>query len=687
MNKREIQAVTENQAIQLSELADKYGLHNRKSDSLIRSVSLRPDRQKRIGSFLRLNGRKIAERANSGIPFEPAPEDADIGGDIILGHDLFEQKPVGICLNELLRPFVVLGATGSFKTITLLNISAQLIGKGILTIIIDRKGRQFRCLQKAFPGKAMVMRTDGQFPYNPYSIIPGDYQARMVEMKSAIFERKDSKNIFLELLKSGSSKQIPCEHSLHNAMVNLKFRRGFSDMRKLQHSLLAVSTGIVGSDFGNTLKYTKGLDMREVLDKKISLVIESPNSDLAHLEFLVSSLINEFQYHLRNQELKQDELRVVFVIDEGSELFRERPGIPPLIELSTKIRQSGIGLCVGFHAPHLVHSMFRANVHVVCCYKLESGESIGTVKKSHYLSDDEAGYIPKQPGGQGFIILGDRYPKPLAFISLNPILAYDLNIPDEAVEQGNRELMKTLPEIVPWNGVILTVTEQEEAFDPVHEDSEVMTGKEREFLDYVLHRFELPVTEVYREMRLSADEGNKVSFSAINKNLAGSVWLNPSGRKGGLSKFIVPGEKYFAITGKEKPIAGTDGKGAEHSLMLRFALKNIKEMKKCHEVEISRSFQDAVSDIYFTHNSRAYIAEICSSTVKTEAGKLSKIFANSEVSFAFVIVRDRETLEAVENEFKGLEFRSRVIICLLSSFLNSGMEELTNKNQEEQWKI
>jgi hypothetical protein len=664
-------------------MADKFGLHCKKADSIINSVSLRPDMQKRVLSFLRFNARKIAERLNSGIPFEPASEDEDIGGDIIFGKDIFTGRDMGFYLAELTKPTAVFGATGFYKTTTLLNISYQLIEKGIPVIIIDRKGRQFRCLQQAFPDKVMVMQTNGQFPYNPYSITDEGYQTRLAEIRAAVFERHDSSNLFLEVLRNESQKYIPCEHDLHNAVVKLKFKKGFSNMLKLQQSLLAVSTGLVSGGFGKTLAYRKGIDINEVLERKISLVIESPNTSIAQLEYLVTSLINECTYHLRNREMDHNRLSAVLVIDEASELFRERQGIPPIIEASTKIRQPGIGLIAGMHAPHLAHSMFRANIHSMLCYRTLAKESINTIQFSFFLKKEVAEYIPKQPPGEGFSIAGGRYTKALGFVVLNPPMQMNLNISNEAVEQANSTVMKTLSEIVPWKGKILTVTEQEHVFGSLNEESGDMTEKEKEFLDYILHRFDLPVTDVYRELRLSADEGNRISFSVINKNLASSVWLNPSGRKGGLSKFIVPSDKYFAITGKEKPITGTDGKGSEHSLMLRFTLKNIKEIKKCHEVEISRSFQDAVSDIYFAHNGSAYVAEICSSTMKTETQKIKKIFTNSQVSFAFVIVKDRETLESVENEFNGFEFRNRVLICLLSSFLNSGIEGLINQNKTE----
>ncbi|MEK7850321.1 MAG: hypothetical protein AAB275_00425, partial [Deltaproteobacteria bacterium] len=357
-----------------------------------------------------------------------------------------------------------------------------------------------------------MTRTNGEFPYSPYWNVPLDFLARVVETRSAVLQRHDSSNIFLEVLLSEARKYAPCEHDIHNALMQMKFKRGFSDMRRLLSSLLSVSTGLLNCGFGNTFAYRKGLDLNEMRKQKISLVIESPNSDFIHLELLISEILNEMQYHLRNEELKHDELKVVFLIDEGTEIMRDRDDIPPAVEASTKIRQAGMGFGAGIHAPHLCHSLFRANIHVMCCYRLESGESIDTIRHSYFLDKEQAAYIPKQPLGQGFVILGDRYPKPLPFVSLPPILGYDLNISDEFIEAGDSEIMKKLPPVIPWKGELLTVIDADECdFEliPVKADGE-MSEKERAFLDYILHRFDLPLTEVYRELGFSMQEGDRV---------------------------------------------------------------------------------------------------------------------------------------------------------------------------------
>lgn len=690
MRKRDISRILNpGLAESLSEIAERYGLHNRKNDSLIRSTSYRED-ERRLRAFARFNRKKIAKIDENAISFVPPGEDADINGEILLGHDFYFGKPVGIKLSELTRPFAVFGATGFFKSITLCNIAVQLIKKGIVVILIDRKGRQFRSLQKAYPDNVLVMRTNGEFPYSPYWNVPLDFLARVVETRSAVFQRHDSSNIFLEVLLAEARKYAPCEHDIHNALVQMKFKRGFSDMRRLLSSLLSVSTGLLNCSFGNTFAYRKGIDIKEMIKQKISLVVESLNSDFVHLELLISELLNEIQHHLRSEELKHDELKVVFLIDEGTEIMRDRKEIPPAVEASTKIRQAGMGFGTGVHAPHLCHSLFRANIHVMCCYRLESGESVETIRDSYFLDKEQAAYIPEQPLGQGFAILGDRYPKPLAYVSLPPLFEYDLNIPNEIIEAGNKEIMKKLPEIEPWKGEILTVIEEDDDFDLISikvgsdegsGSGKEMAEKEKTFLDYILHRFDLPVTEIYKELGFSMEEGNQVSNSVIKKNLAVDIRLNPSGKQGGLCKFLVHSEKYYLLTGNEKPITGTDAKGAEHFLMLRFALKNLKEVKNCDEIKVSRAFENAVCDIFFRHKGLAYIAEICCSTQKTERRKIESILDNSDVDTAFVIVKERLEVDEVRKEFAGSEIEERVRVCAFSEFLNSEIETLTGKNE------
>jgi hypothetical protein len=697
MKRRDVsQILNPGLAESLSEIAEKYGLHNRKTDSLIRSASLRPDDKRRIEAFARLNSKKIAKCDDINIPIHPPSEDADISGEILLGHDLYYGMPVGINLSELIRPMGVFGGTGGYKTLTLYNIAHQLLEKNIPVIIFDLKGGQYRGLQRDFPGRVLVLKTDGELALcpamSPEGVDRDDYIPSMVEIRSVVYERHDSSNIYQEILMKEFEKCekgcAPSEQQIHNAIIEARFRKGLTgELRKKQESQLTVSTGIVNSSFGKTLSYKRGLALEEIYKRRLGLVVECRNLNFKNYVYLITHFVNFFYKYLRSLGVERDKLRLEFIIDEGSRVFSDSKESLMLVDLSTRTRDGGIGITTGLHAPHLTSSMFRANLYISCCYRIASDQSLDVIQDMLFIDKKQREYVGTQPVGFGTLFLSDRYPKALAYEALEPKESLDFNIPDEEVKNNDDEIVKTFPSAIPWKGEILTVTipyDDEFDFIPIKADGESdtakeMTDKERIFLDYVLHRFDLPLTEVYRERGFSMEEGNQISGSVIKKNLVVGVWLNPSGKKGGLSKFLSHTQKFFSITGSEKPITGTDGKGHEHFLMLRFIVKNLKEVKNCSEVHISRAFENAVCDVFFRYKGLAYIAEVCCSTAKSEPRKITHILNNSDVEMAFVIVKEKSEVDEVKKEFVNSEIEESVVVCAFSEFLNSDIETLTKR--------
>ena len=171
-------------------------------------------------------------------------------------------------------------------------------------------------------------------------------------------------------------------------------------------------------------------------------------------------------------------------------------------------------------------------------------------------------------------------------------------------------------------------------------------------------------------------EGDSVINSLEKKGYIVKVSLNPSGKQGGLSVFLFHTEKFYALTGKQKPIPGTDGKGPEHCVMLRLLHKNLKEVKKCNSVEISRVFEGAITDVYFRYADAGYCVEVVSTTLKTEADKITKLLSHPDVKSVFVVADKAELVKALKKELNGLE---RVVPLKFSEFLNTGIGELANK--------
>lgn len=211
------------------------------------------------------------------------------------------------------------------------------------------------------------------------------------------------------------------------------------------------------------------------------------------------------------------------------------------------------------------------------------------------------------------------------------------------------------------------------------QETEELTSDEKDFLDFAFHCFDSPLTELYRRREWGIQKGDTVINALEKKGYVVKVRLNPSGKRGGLCVFLFHTEKYYTLTGKAKPVPGTDGKGAEHCVMLRLLHKNLKEVKRCGSVEIGRVFEGARTDLYFRHADAGYCLEVVSTTLKTEREKLVKLLSHPDVKTVFVIADKAELVKALKDELKGLE---HVVVLKFSEFLNAGIEELVNKEEK-----
>ena len=250
----------------------------------------------------------------------------------------------------------------------------------------------------------------------------------------------------------------------------------------------------------------------------------------------------------------------------------------------------------------------------------------------------------------------------------------NVNVPrrmgEQELHENNKRLLSSFSPVVP------RVQEGNAATETTQQNNGLLTADEKDFLDLAFHCFDSPLTALYHRRGWGIQKGDEVVNSLEKKGYIVKVSLNPSGKQGGLSVFLFHTEKFYALTGKEKPVAGSDGRGAEHQVELRLLHKNLKEAKKCNSVEIGRAFEGARTDLYFRHADAGYCVEVCCSTLKTEAEKISKILKNPDVKSVFVVANKIELVKALKDELKGLE---RVVVLKLSEFLNAGIEYLVNK--------
>ncbi len=352
-------------------------------------------------------------------------------------------------------------------------------------------------------------------------------------------------------------------------------------------------------------------------------------------------------------------------------------GLSAMDNIFCNVRKGTIHVVLSTQVPETLSPGIVANCANKIVFRLDSGAGIEAMQRHMGITEAaQREYFYKLNQKEHEVIVEfARRSRPFVAKILN------VNVPrrmgEQELHENNKRLLRSFSPVVP------RVQEGNAATETTQQNNGLLTADEKDFLDLAFHCFDSPLTALYHRREWGIQKGDEVVNALEKKGYVVKVRLNPSGKRGGLSVFLFHTEKYYSLTGREKPIPGTDGKGPDHQVQLRMTVKNVKDVKQCQSVSIGKAFLGARCDAYFEHEGFAYIVEVCSSTVMTEAEKLSKILGNSEVKAAFVIAKDKELVKKIQSELDGHKLRDRIIVCQLSQFLNRGIKELLQQNKEE----
>ncbi len=358
-------------------------------------------------------------------PYRPEP-DANSGiseGDIEVGRTLEGNIPVMLKLSEFTKHFCVAGITGCGKTSLLISILEKLIQKSISVVIFDRKGGQFSGLQKLFPDRVLIMKIgiDKFLNFNgwPKNCNRMAYLSRRSDYRARIFERHDSQILFNQAINNLLSLCDPkkdiyfSEYEINKELQFMKMPPGLSIRKDLKSSQLSISNGILESPLAVSFDCCKGIIPGELARKGISLIIETFSVSNKHELLIETQSLNQAYTDLQSDAFNYiDELRQVFVFDEGGHIFTNDKATKPILELQSQVRFSGIGCMVGTTNPSALANSYQSNVFSYFAFHLFNTEDIWAVKQSMFLTSEQTISLAHLPQFVCVTKLADRYTKP-----------------------------------------------------------------------------------------------------------------------------------------------------------------------------------------------------------------------------------------------------------------------------------
>jgi len=605
-----------------------------------------------------MNKKKIKNEIDFAKPFRPEPDEKSriSEGDIEIGRTLEGNLPVRLKLPELLRHLAVVGMTGFGKTAFLIRLISQLIECGISVVIFDKKGRQFRGLQAMFPDKVLIFTVgkDAFLNFNawPSGVNKEGYLSRISDIRSRVFERHDSIAVYnhninnLFMLADENRHKFPSEFEVSEGFKTMRMPTGVSVNPSLKWSQQVISSGILESPLGASLKCSKGIMPGELARKNISIIIETQNLSNLHELYLQTLFSNQSYSDLQTDALSYpDILRQVFIIDESQHIFGKFRRCEPIHEFHGFVRYSGISIGQGTTTPSALGDSTKSNTFAYLSFHLFNEDDIATVKRSMFLNFEQAVSLSHIPTFICCAKLGDRYTSPFLMRTVLPRLP---QITDEQVEENNKRILQTLSPIVPrkpWS-----FGNKNETKSVLDEETIVLQDIAKRPFIGVAERCKT-ISLLPGEKTISLDSGMIILDKLEQHGWVEFLELQMS-RKGRMTKFYLLTEAGRTKAAFPEGLdLGRGGRSKEHRFIQELIAHHLRENHYTAIVEGDMSGKKVDVKVVDVLNNLTIAIEIPLSTENLEYDQAVKDLA-ADFDRVIVACPDRVTLNRVEKSFK-----------------------------------
>jgi very-short-patch-repair endonuclease len=214
---------------------------------------------------------------------------------------------------------------------------------------------------------------------------------------------------------------------------------------------------------------------------------------------------------------------------------------------------------------------------------------------------------------------------------------------------------------------------KEEPKDEVAVEGEIkLRADEKKFLMCVFtHLYKLTMTEIYREIGLSACKGTRIS-KKLEKDLLIKI-INISKGKG-VSKYPVLSEDAYKVLNVEQKKFEGKGCGHEHLIWQHILAEHFKEYKAV--IELNRG--DKCIDIAFEYESKLIAIEVAMTSAH-EKENIEKDIGMAKAGLVIIGCKDEKVLNevtAIIGEF-GEELNRKARAFILSRISGMNVEEIS----------
>lgn len=634
---------------ELLETLKRHGIQNTFAYRMLLSLTVDPDKDM-LEDFWNVTMPTISHNKLFTSPFPKQGRDIDGEFRFAVSEN---QLPAGLNSDEVHT--LLVGASGTGKTIC----------QELIALSFMRKGHTAWLFVKADDVTRMPRAYRNILYVNPAG---SECELRLNLLRVL------SKETFITLFKDAFTLADGSEGHLLQTLGELQRRNPDANVSDLYHfikarkhplwsrecryqeSILNRTAGLLESPLGKLFDCARG---HEESIQHCNVIFNIGQLTLPQQKFFVGLLVHTLMKATKMRLLGFDDAALLSQIMQNRELSF-------LDDLFSSVRKYDIHLMLATQIPETLSPGIIANCANRIVFRLDSGIGIEAMQRHmNVIESSQKSHFYKLNQKEHEVIV-EFTKRGSPFVAKIIKVDLPLKMSEQELRQNNERLMQGFSRVIPRTRTSEVPTASQQQGNP-----EELNPDEKDFLELAFHCFDSPLTELYRRREWGIQKGDAVVNALERKGYVVKVRLNPSGKRGGLSVFLFHTDKYYSLTGKQKPISGTDGKGPEHNILIRLLQKNLKEVKKCNSIEIGRAFDGARTDLYFRHADAGYVVEACSSTLKTEKEKIAKILKNPDVKSAFVVANKLELVKALKEELKGLE---HVVVLKFSEFLNTEID-------------
>jgi DNA-binding MarR family transcriptional regulator len=580
-------------------------------------------------------------------------------GDVELG-ETFQGRRYCLSQEDLTKHLLAVGQSGSGKTTLFYSL---IHGLDVPFWVFDLK-RDYRHLVRE---QELLVLPWSELKFNPLRPPQGVSPRRWAQVFSEIFGHatallSGSKNYLLKKiielyrlygLFEEVSGPYPGLHELQLLIENdgINYVRTTADYQDRLLNRLEAMNLTAGTIFDCSQGYT----VEELLLEDVVFEFDGLSRDVQN--FLMEILFaGVYEYRMASGD-RGDELRHVFLLDEGKQVFsvykerQDAAGIPEIDQLTAKMREFGEGLIVGDQEASKLTDSIKANTYTKLLLPTGDRKQFHAIAESMNLSERQMEFASELDVGEAVVQVGGSSPVP---VKLNNY-QIQKTVSDKELQKTQAKNWNSLSheprdstpefEVEILEGRSGEVPEPETPEDPTREIT-VSSEADRILKDVVENPFK-PLTDRYERFS-SRYKGNKAKDELVDEGvlIERQVRSNEGRRK--LLELTKKGREYaensLELDTKERGRGGVVHRYWQHRIKEAF-----EEAGWYAEVEVF----DA--DVYVNMNTAELVVEVAMGDNPREIEHIQKHLNKDFI--VWITARNQEILEGLQQrmEEKGLQ--------------------------------